>query len=72
MKMKVLTIQQIYLDGFGFIEIAEGGDGVWRVDLFPRNSENDPEKILIESTMDANSTKYFVFPSEIAKQYEQE
>ncbi len=48
MKMiKTLCSQQILLEGFGFIEISEDLDGRWKLDLFPRGSENHKENLIL-------------------------
>lgn len=59
-KISNFTKQEIYLEGFGTIEISESTwNGIWKIDLFPRGFENDPEKLLIEVKLNANSDKYF-------------
>jgi len=61
------TVQRIHLEGFGFIEIEENvGDG-WKIDLFPRGSENDEGSLLLESNFAANGDKYFQHISGIRK-----
>lgn len=58
-KITTLRSEKVFLKDFGYIQIDEGSDGRWHIDLFPRGSENDEEKILLESTMRAGSDKYF-------------
>jgi hypothetical protein len=62
--IKNLTKQEIVLEGFGVIEIKENLSGEWQVDLFPRNSKNNREKIQIETTFSAIGDKYFEYPKE--------
>jgi len=62
-KITNLTTQEILLEGFGFISITEGIDGKWSVDLFPRNSENNRDNILLETTF-STGDKYFERPKE--------
>ena len=57
-----LIKQDIHLEGFGHIEISETLSGEWHVDLFPRNSENDREKIRIDTHFDSVGDKYFEMP----------
>lgn len=59
-----LTKQQIYLEGFGEIEIKENLSGEWQIDLFPRGSENDRTKIQLETTFSSIGDKYFEYPKE--------
>jgi hypothetical protein len=59
-----LTKQQIYLEGFGEIEIEENLSGEWQIDLFPRGSENDRTKIQLETTFSSVGDKYFEYPKE--------
>lgn len=59
-----LTKQEIVLEGFGFIEISESLGGEWYIDLFPRGSENNRQKIQIETTFSSTGDKYFEYPKE--------
>ena len=59
-----LTKQEIVLEGFGFIEISESLGGEWHIDLFPRGSENNRQKIQIETTFSSTGDKYFEYPKE--------
>lgn len=59
--IKNLTKQEIVLEGFGSIEIAESLDGIWNIDLFPKNSLNNREGIRLETTF-GNGDKYFESP----------
>ena len=54
--------QEIHLDGFGFIEISEGLDGKWMVDLFPRQACNERGNILLETNFSNTGDKYFETP----------
>lgn len=62
--IKNLTKQEICLEGFGVIEIAESLDGVWNIDLFPSNMCNNREMIRIDTTFGASGGKYFEMPKE--------
>ena len=64
--IKNLTTQEIHLQGFGSITIAETLDGVWNIDLFPRNSFNIRENIRIDTTYKESGDKYFECPKENA------
>ncbi len=59
-----LNGQQVFLEGFGFIEINENLSGEWQVDLFPRGSRNDRTKIQIETTFSDSGDKCFEYPKE--------
>lgn len=58
-KINNLTSQQILLEGFGFIEISEDVCGRWKLDLFPRGSENHEEELILETRMESHGDKYF-------------
>ena len=47
MEIKVYNKREVYLEGFGFIEISESNDGTWNIDFFPRGTENDEKKARI-------------------------
>ena len=57
--MTNLNSQQILLEGFGFIEISEDLEGRWKVDLFPRGSENNEDELILEVRMNSYGDKYF-------------
>lgn len=61
-KIRNLTIQEIHLENFGYIEIAEDLDGRWKIDLFPRNADNARENILLETNFQHTGDKYFETP----------
>lgn len=67
MKITNRITQTIYLEGFGIIEIAEGTDGRWHLDLFPRGAENDEEKLILEVRMKSHGDKYFTTLDEVRK-----
>ncbi len=54
-----LASQRIILEGFGVIEVEETTDGKWKLDLFPRESDNDEDKILFEVCLKPYGDKYF-------------
>ncbi len=65
--MKVIknhTQQNICLEGFGTIEIKENEVGEWQIDLFPRGTENNRNKIQLEMTFGAIGDKCFEYPKE--------
>jgi hypothetical protein len=60
-KIRVLEKMEIVLSGFGVIEIAENLSGEWQVDLFPRGSENNYDKIQLESNFRSHGDKHFKY-----------
>jgi hypothetical protein len=59
-----LTAQKIILEGFGEILIEESYSGEWCIDLFPRNTENDRNKIFIDTSFSSTGSKYFETPKQ--------
>lgn len=64
LKIRNLSKQEIVLEGFGFIEISENLSGEWLVDLFPRGSQNNSDKILIETSFSSHGNKHFEYPKD--------
>jgi hypothetical protein len=63
--IKIFNKIEVYLEGFGFIEITEAQiEGNWHMDLFPRGTENDEKKLLV--CLDkAHGDKTFSFVSHL-------
>lgn len=59
-----LSKQEVVLEGFGVIEIKENLVGEWQIDLFPRGSNNNRNKIQIETSFSETGGKYFEYPKE--------